>query len=326
MDTIRWGVLGTGGMARAMTEALHARSDAAVVAVASRSLERASDFADTLGVPHAFGTYDDLARFSDVDAVYVATTNDRHLANTLACLETDKAVLCEKPLGLNTEEVETMAGAARRRSVLLVEAMWMRFQPFLAKVDDLIAAGEIGEVRHVQAEFCFPLPYAPDNRWFSPDLGGGSLLDIGIYPLTLAYHVLGPPTATEAAAQLAPTGVDAQVGVTSQHADEALSVVTASFVADGAWEATVAGSEGRLRIHGPFHHSPRVTLHRRKHQGAEFDTSYDVSGLQFEVDEFHRCLGAGSTESDRHPLDDSIAIAEWMTEIRRICGIRYPGE
>lgn len=326
MDTTRWGVIGTGVMARAMTEALHARSDAAVVAVASRNLTRATAFGDTLGIERAFGTYDDLATADGIDAVYVATTNNHHLRNAMACMYAGKAVLCEKPLGRNTTEVETMANMARQRGVLLMEAMWMRFQPFLHKLDELIAGGSIGEIRHLHADFSIPVPYAPNNRWFDPQLGGGSLLDTGIYPLTLAYHLLGPPEASEAVAQLAPTGVDAQVGITSRHAGDALSILAGSFVADGAWDATVSGTEGRFRIHSPFHHSPRITHHRRSRRIAEYDTSYEVSGLQFELDEFHRCLAEGRVESERHPLDDSIAIAEWMTEVRRLCGIRYPGE
>ncbi len=326
METIHWGILGTGVMARAMTEALKARTDAAVEAVASRDRDRASGFAETLGIPHAFGSHQALASVDGIDAVYIATTNDRHLSNTLACLDAGKPVLCEKPLGINGAEVERMATAARRRDVLLMEAMWMRFQPFLARVERAIGEGAVGEVRHLHADFCIPLPFATDNRWFAPELGGGSLLDLGIYPLTLAYHLLGPPETTEAVAQLAPTGVDAQIGVTSRHPDGALAILTSSLVADGAWQATISGTDGRLVVHSPFHHATRVTLHRRGDQVAEYDTSYDVSGLQFEIDEFHACLAEGRTESLAHPLDDTIAIAEWMTEIRRLCGIHYPGE
>lgn len=326
MDTVRWGIVGTGVMARAMTEALQARTDAAVVAVASRDADRAASFATTLGIERSLPTYPELAATEDIDAVYVATTNDRHLEATLECLGGGKAVLCEKPLGRNTAEVAAMAKAARDGGVLLMEAMWMRFQPFLPKLEELIASGAIGEVRHLHADFCIPLPYAPDNRWFAPDLAGGSLLDVGIYPLTLAYHLFGPPETTEAVAQLAPTGVDAQIAVASRHPGETLAVLTGSLVTDGSLEATLAGTDGRLHVHAPFHHSPRLSLYRRNEQVAEYDTSYEVSGLQFEVDEFHACLAAGATESARHPLDDSIAIADWMTEIRRLCGIRYPGE
>jgi predicted dehydrogenase len=326
MTTFRWGILGTGVMARSMTEALKARSDAVVTAVGSRTAARAHEFAQTLGIPHAHGSYEELVDAPDVDIVYVATTNDQHLANTLACIDAGKAVLCEKPLGLNDHEVGQMADAAQRRGTFLMEAMWMRFQPFLTKVEALIAAGEIGTVRHLHADFCIPLPYAPDNRWFDPKQGGGSLLDLGVYPLTLAYHVLGEPRATVAMAQLAPTGVDAQIGVQSTHDSETLSVLTSSLVADGAWEATISGTTGRIRLHPPFHHSPRVTLHRRGELIASHDTSYGVSGLQFEIDEVHSCLRRGATESDRMPLDDSAAIAAWMTEVRRQCAIRYPGE
>jgi predicted dehydrogenase len=326
MTTFRWGILGTGVMARSMTEALKARSDAVVTAVGSRTASRARAFAETLGIPQAHGSYEELADDDAVDIVYVATTNEQHLATTLACIDAGKAVLCEKPLGLSDHEAEQMANAAQRTGTFLMEAMWMRFQPFLTKVETLISGGEMGTVRHLHADFSIPLPYAPDNRWFDPGQGGGSLLDLGIYPLTLAYHLLGVPLATTAIAQLAPTGVDAQIGVQSTHEGETISVLTSSLVADGAWEATISGTAGRIRVHSPFHHSPRVTLHRRGELVASHDTSYSVSGLQFEIDEVHACLSRGATESDRMPLDDSIAIAAWMTEVRRQCDIRYPGE
>lgn len=326
MTTIRWGIVGTGTMARSMTEALEARSDASVTAVGSRTESRARAFAETLGIPRAFRSYEAMADADDVDAVYVATTNDQHLAATLSCIEAGKAVLCEKPLGLNDAEVRRMTEAAERRQVFLMEAMWMRFQPFLAKVEALVADGAIGRVRHLHADFCIPLPYAANNRWFDPALGGGSLLDLGIYPLTLAYHMLGPPLETTAVAQLAPTGVDAQIGVQSRHEGAAVSILTSSLVADGSWEATLSGADGRIRMHAPFHQSPRVTVHRREELVATYDTSYEVSGLQFEVDEVHACLARGAVESDRMPWSDSIAIAEWMTGLRRQCGIEYPGE
>ncbi len=322
--TRRWGILGTGGIAATMAATLHAHPDAELVCVGSRSPERAGEFARRHGVPAAVASYEDLVTHEDVEVVYVATTNDQHHGNALAAISAGKAVLCEKPLGLNAGQVEDMVAAAASGDVFLMEAMWMRFLPFLERVDDLIRSGAVGTVHHVAAEFGFRAASDTDRRWFNPSLGGGSLLDLGIYPLTLAYHVLGFPRSTTGRAAVA-SGVDVHTVVASEHPGGTFSTLVSSFSVDGANEALISGSEGRIRVHGPFHRGVGITLEKDGHAEV-IDTGYPGTGFQFEVDEVHRGIAAGRIASDRHSHADSLALARWMDDIRSQVGVAFPGE
>ncbi|MBU1226689.1 MAG: Gfo/Idh/MocA family oxidoreductase [Actinobacteria bacterium] len=319
----KWGILGTGKMAAALVDAIR-EAGGEVAAVGSRAEGTAAAFADHHRIPLRFGTYQALAGLG-LDAVYVATTNDRHLSAALPVLREGVAVLCEKPLALDAAQAAAMADAARSSGAFLMEAMWMVFQPAFETLERLIAEGTIGTVHHIRADFGFPADLDPAGRLADPALGGGALLDIGIYPLTLAHALVGPPDRFEAVAVIGPTGVDLQVGVASVHGD-VLADLSASFLADASLEAVVSGSGGRLRLHAEFHHSPRITLHRRGEQAGAWDTSYPGSGYRFEVDEVHRCLAAGRLESQRRPLADTLEVMQWMDAIRARIGVVYPGE
>jgi len=321
--TTQWGILGTGQMAAALVGAIR-EVGGEVVAVASRADATAEAFAGRHAIPQWFGSYSALAN-PGLDAVYVATTNQRHLADAVPILEAGVGVLCEKPLALDAAQAATMAEAARSSGSFLMEAMWMVFQPAFEKMERLIGEGAIGAVHQVQADFGFPADLDPAGRLADPALGGGALLDIGIYPLSFAHALLGPPTRFEAVAVIGSTGVDLQVGVASVHGD-VLADLSVSFLADSSLEAVVSGSWGRLRLHAPFHHSPRITLHRRGDQVDMWETSYQGSGYRFEVEEVQRCLAAGLTESDRRPLSDTLEVMQWMDGIRERIGVTYPGE
>jgi predicted dehydrogenase len=197
-----------------------------------------------------------------------------------------------------------------------MEAMWSRFLPFFSLVLDQLSAGTIGPVRAVHADLGFPLDRPEDRRWWAPGLGGGALLDLGVYPLSLIHALLGPPDEFGAAGVPAATGVDAQVVVASRHGD-AVATAAASFTADMALDAVVAGREGRLRIHAPFHHSPLVTVHRRDRTVEAIDTSFEGSGYRGEAEEVQRCVRAGLVESELRPLDETLAVMWWMDGIRR---------
>ncbi|MFQ5553770.1 MAG: Gfo/Idh/MocA family protein [Acidimicrobiia bacterium] len=326
METVRWGVVGTGGMAAKMAATLASVEEARVVAVGSRSLDTAEFFAGAHGIEAAVGSHDAVATCEDVDVVYVATTNELHHANVLASIAAGKPVLCEKPLALNRAQAHEMIESARQADLFLMEAMWMRFQPFLAKVDELIESGAIGNVGHLQATFGFPANPDPQRRWFSRSLGGGSLLDLGIYPVTLAYHVLGPPTSCSTEADVSTEGIDRQITIASTHPGGAMSTLSASILSDTANEAVISGTKGRIRVHAPFHHSRLVTLEREGAVVATFDVGYDGSGLEFQIDHVHRCLEAGHLESPTMPSTDSLAILAWMDAVRRQSGVMYPGE
>jgi predicted dehydrogenase len=264
-----------------------------------------------------------VAERDDVDVVYVATTNDLHLQNTLDCVELGKPVLCEKPIGINAQQARTMLEAAGEAGVFVMEAMWSRFQPFVAKVDELITSGAIGEIGQVLIDFCYLAPEDASRRWMKRELGGGALLDIGIYPLSLIHHWLGSPESFEAMARLGPTGVDIETNVLSRHAGGASGVAVSSFATDGANEGIIAGSEGLIRIHSPFHHSQVVTVEREGEVLATHDVGYEGHGFKFEVAEVEKCLAEGLIESPMRPHRDTLEVMEWMDAIRARCGIEF---
>lgn len=320
METIRWGIAGTGGMAAAVAAAIRDEPDAEVVAVSSRDADRARTFAGAVGAEHAVTSVAELAA-RPVDAVYVASTNDRHHQDALDAIAGGRAVLCEKPFTLHADEALEVVQAARGAGVFLMEAMWMRFHPAFLELERLVGEGAIGRPRLVQADFGFPADPDPTARWLSAALGGGALLDIGVYPLTLAVSLLGAPTEARALAEMASTGVDAQLSVAMRHAD-GLSSWSSSFLVDSGVEATVAGEDGSLRLHAPFHHASELTRRVRGRVVERVEVGAEENGYAYEVREVHRCLRAGATESPRMPLDLTLLIMRWLDEIGRQIGDR----
>jgi predicted dehydrogenase len=322
----RWGVLGTGGIARALTAAIRAE-DGEVVAVASGSQDRAAAFATEHGIAQAVAPHHALFELADeLDVVYVGTTNERHHADLLAALAAGLPVLGEKPFTLDLPQAEEVIAVARRERRFVMEAMWMRFQPAFLEVERRVAAGEIGEPLHAQADFGIAATPDPHRRWFDRAQGGGALLDVGIYPLTFVTAVLGEPVEARALGELATTGVDAAVSVAMRHAGGGLSSWSCSFVADTGIEATVAGAEGSLRVHGPFHSAGRLTLRRRTEVVEEHPLVDAGLGYRLEVAEVHRCLDRGATESERMPWDLTLTGMRWLDELRRQVGVTYPHE
>ena len=325
MDKIRWAILATGGIAASLADTIASMPDGEVIAVGSRSEETARAFAARHGIPRWYGSYDEAAQDPDVAAVYVATTNDLHHDNVLAAVAAGKAVLNEKPFALGASQAEAMIAAASDAGVFLMEAMWMRFQPYFTDLKRLISDGVVGDVRWVQADFGFPGDPKTQQRLFDPALGGGGLLDLGVYPLTFATTLLGMPTEFRVLDTPAESGVDAQLGIVLRHHGNALSMSSTSLIADLSGEATVGGTTGRIRVHAPFHHSQRLTIHRRGDQVEEIDASYEGSGYQFEVAEVHRCLREGLTESPVMPLSHSLAMMRLLDDIRAEIGLRFRG-
>lgn len=324
--TLRWGILGTGGIARKMVDAVGARGGT-VTAVASADAGRARAFADEYGIANAYGRHHDLlGRPEDVDVVYVATTNDRHQADAMACIEAGVPALVEKPFTLDLEQAEAVAAAARTAGVFVMEAMWMRFQPAFIEVERRVAAGLVGEPLLAQADFGIAALPDSGRRWFARELGGGALLDVGIYPLTFVSSILGTPTEASALGVLAETGVDASASVAMRHGEERLSSWSCSFVADTGVEATVAGSEGSIRVHGPFHDAGRLSVRRGSEVVEEHTLEGPENGFEHEVAEVERCLADGVTESARMPLALTLTTMRWLDELRRQVGVVYPHE
>lgn len=325
MKQVRWGIMGAGRIAAALVEAIRQVPGGEVVAIGSTSSERASAFAELHGIPGRYSTYEDVAADPNVDAVYVATTNNLHLANTLVSVDHGKPVLCEKPFALNRRQAEEMVAAARASGVFLMEAMWMRFQPATSRVEAIVRSGRIGDLRSVVADFGFVAGPHPSDRLFDRTLGGGTVMDLGVYVVTFATLLLGPPTSITASGQMSAAGIDEQAGILLRHRG-GMSTLSTSFIADSSMEAIVAGSDGHIRVHAPFHHSPRLTIERRGEVVETIDTSYEGSGYRFEVEEVHRCLLEGATESQRMSLDDTLTVMSTLDEIRDQIGLVFPGE
>lgn len=325
--TIRWGIAATGGIAGRFAEAFghlaDAGEDCALVAVGSRAQGTADGFAARHGIGRAHGSYADLAADPDVDVVYVASLQPGHMDDTVRFLEAGKHVLVEKPMALNATEVDTMVAAAEANDRFLMEAMWMRFNPAHAALVDAIRAGRIGEVRRVNADFSIGVPFDPDHRLWNPGKGGGALLDLGVYPVTLAWWVLGEPDSVAAVGRVAPTGVDEQTTLLCGWDGGVAATLTCGIGAGGTMTARIDGTEGYVEIPAPFHASDRATIHAR---GERVEIEEAPASLHHQVFEVHRCLRAGERESPRMPLATSRALLARLDGVRAGLGVRYPSE
>ncbi|WP_020574394.1 Gfo/Idh/MocA family protein [Actinopolymorpha alba] len=324
---IRWGIVATGNIATVFARDLALLADHEVVAVGSRSLERAKTFAEKYDVRRAYGSYTEVADDPDVDVVYVATPHSDHLATARYAIQAGKAVLCEKALTVNAAEARELIALAREKQVFLMEAMWMRCNPLHLRLRELVAAGAIGEPRSVQASLGFLATYDPNDRLFAPELAGGALLDVGVYPVSLAHHLLGAPRSVRATGTLAPTGVDATVGMLLDYDGDAVANLTGSLTGSLPNTASVAGTDGWIDLPRSFHDTHQFTLHRPDGEDPE---TYAVEllgvGYTYEAMEVARCLRDGLLESPLVSWADSLAVMEVLDAARGQLGVRYPGD
>jgi predicted dehydrogenase len=320
---IRWGILGTGKIAKAFATALRELPDAELAAVASRSLDSATAFAAEYGAPRAHGNYQALAEDDSVDAIYIATPHAMHHENAIMCLNGGKALLVEKAFTLNRRQAQDIATLARERNLFVMEAMWTRFQPAVLEARRMIGMGEIGNVHSLQADFGFAAEAGPEHRLFNPALGGGSLLDLGIYPLSMAAFFLGPVKGVRGYGELTPAGVDAQASFVLQHEGGALSACSCSLNARTPTTLTVCGDKGFLRLHGRFHHTERFTIGLNDGSEREFHFPRIGNGYAHEALEVGRCLRQGLLESPAMPLDETVALMGVLDELRGQIGVRY---
>jgi predicted dehydrogenase len=318
--TTRWAIVGTGGIAAQMARTLGPMPDADLTAVVSRTTDRAKAFAAEHGVARAS---DDLGSIlGDVAAVYVATPHIAHSEPTIAALEAGVGVLCEKPLTVSHAESRRLVGAARDTGTFLMEAMWSRFIPAIRRAQDLVAKGMVGEVRSVEASFSLVRDLPPEHRLRNRALGGGTTLDLGVYPLTIAHLFLGAPKSSQVVGHV-DHGVDIHASTLSEHPG-GWSHTTSSLIADTPNEAVIAGSDGRIRLHRPHHHPTRITIERGDGGVVEtIDLPYAGTGFEFQVEEVHRCLAEGLTESAVVPHQTTLEVAHWMDDIMGALGVAY---
>lgn len=323
---IRWGILGPGHISRSFAAALQEADGATLVAVGSRDLARAQSFAAEFGGGRAYGSYEELANAPDVDAVYVGTPHSLHEAHATLCLDAGRHVLCEKPLALNATQARRMAALARDRGLVLMEALWTRFLPAIRDLQRRIGDGALGEVRTIHADFAFRARFDPRGRLFAPELGGGALLDLGIYPLTLAFLVGGPPLEVQATSKIGATGVDEETSLLLRHRGDVSSRLYCGLTVDTACEAQIVGTRGRIVVPRPWWGARKFDLHGRDGQVERFEFERRGRGYTYEAEAFMDLVRSGRTESELMPLDESVAVLEVMDAIRARSGVRYPGE
>jgi predicted dehydrogenase len=322
---IRWGVAGPGGIAARFAQGMALVDDGEIRAVASRSVERAEAFADSFEIKTRYGDYAALAEDPEVDVVYVATPHVRHEADTVMFVEAGKHVLCEKPFALNARQARRMVDAARASGVFLMEALWSRFLPAYRRLAEVLAEGRIGEPLMVEGDFGFRRPVVPEHRLFDLQLGGGALLDLGIYPVHLCSLVFGAPERVLASGMVGSTGVDEQVAAVLHHPGGGLGVVKAAIRVALACTARISGSEGWIDLPAFMHCPQWISVGGPK--GVErIDGAFEGEGLRFQVAEVHRCLAAGLTESPVMPLDESLTMMATLDAIRAQLGLVYPGD
>ena len=326
MDKIRWGILGTGTIAGKFAEGLALLPDAELTAVGSRAQETADTFGHAFGVPRRHGSYEALSRDPEVDVVYVASPHVGHKDHGILCLNAGKAVLCEKPLTINADEARALVSVARDRKVFLMEAMWTRFIPLVCRLRELLAEGVIGDVRLVRADFGGRAEIDPQSRLFDRAVGGGALLDIGVYCVSFASMVLGAqPQRIASIANIGETDVDEEAGMIFGYAGGAMAVLFSAIRTATPQAADILGAEGGIEIDPPFWHAQSATLVTEGRR-QKLDVTYEGNGYQYEAVEVGRCLREGKLESDVMSLDESVAVMETMDRVRAQWGLKYPTE
>ena len=325
-ERFRWGILGTGAIATKFATGLRAVPDAQLSAVGSRSQATADAFADRFGAPRRHASYEALAGDADVDAIYVATPHSLHRENSMLCLRAGKAVLCEKPFTINAAQAQDVIDVAREQGCFLMEAMWTRFIPAMVRVRELLAGGAIGEVQLISADFGYRAPVNPEHRLFDPAMGGGALLDVGVYNLSLASMVFGPRAQVASWAHLGQTGVDERAGMVLGYDEGQMAVLHTAVRTNTPQEALIMGTEGWIRLHSPWWCPDTFTISAPGKEDEVIHLPFEGNGYGYEAAEVMNCVRAGGLESDMLPLDETLQVMHTMDQIRAQWGLKYPME
>ena len=326
LKKIRWGILGTGYIAGKFAEALSVIPDAELVAVGSRTQKSADTFAKKYSVPKAYDRYQGPLEDPNVDVIYIATVNNCHRENCLAAIEAGKPILCEKPFMVNSSEAEEVIAFAQKKKVFLMEALWTRFIPAFQKARQMWEDGTIGDLYMAMSEFGFISERDMSNPLYNPALAGGSFLDVGAYPVSLAHIVFGEPDSVVGLANMGPTGVDEQAGMLFGYHSGQMAVGYSSFHIESPKEATVLGTKGYIHIHSPFYCPSGFTLHLNGQEPQTFEFPYEGNGWNYEAVEVMECLRDGKLTSDLVPHEETLALARTMDRFRDQINLKYPCE
>jgi predicted dehydrogenase len=327
MEKIRWGILSTGSIAHSFAKDLKLIPDAELIAVGSRSQSAADAFAQEYDIPNPHASYESLAQDPDVDVIYVATPHTLHAENSILCMRAGKAVLCEKAFAINAAEAEKMIRVAREEKVFLMEAMVTRHFPVIFQIQDWIKEGKIGEVRIVKATRCAKGSFDNFTRHLKPELGGGSLLDVGIYVISFASMIYGkPPKKSMGIGYIGSSGSDEQSAALLEYDAGAMAILTFALRTDAVNEAYIYGSEGYIKVDPTFAVAEKATLFQENEDPVSVEIPIEGNGLNYETREVMRCIRSGELESPRMPLNESLEIMKIMDEIRAPWPLKYPND
>ncbi len=317
MKTVKWGILGLGKIAQYFVEDLLKVDNAELYAVASRSLTKAEEFSNNFQAKKAYGSYEELYKDDNVDVIYIATPHAFHYQNALDAIKSKKAVLCEKPIALNAIQAQEMIEAARTHNVFFMEAIWTNFMPHLDKTLEISSEKRYGDIKHINAEFCFKANYDPKGRLFNPLLGGGALLDIGMYPVFLSLKLLGIPKEIKATQKQAKTGVDMETSIQFIYPNGATAILFCSFDKTTPSEAIIEFENATVKLHSRFHQTDEMSIN---YNGSVeyFNFNYRHRGYNFEIQHVQDCLSKGLTESPKLTLDFSLSLMKILDEIKTI--------
>ena len=326
MKNFSWGILGTGGIAQAFVNDLPRAEGHSVVAVGSRSLDKAQKFASTITGAAAYGTYGDLVADKKVDAIYVATPHPMHEEHSLLAMNAGKPVLCEKPFAMSAKQAQTMIDVSHANGVALLEAMWTRYLPHIAMVRTILSSGVLGQIQTVESDHGQRLADRGIDRLVDPNLGGGALLDLGIYPISFAHLVLGTPAHITARAVMTDRGVDAQTSAIFDYNNGAQAIINTTMIAQTPCRAVVSGLLGRLEIDRTFYNPTSMRVVLFDGPTTEYPNSYSGHGLREQAIEMARVVHAGHLESPLMPHQETISVMKSMDEIRRQIKLTFPFE
>ena len=325
MSNFSWGILGPGGIAQAFAKDLTFIEGHTIGAVGSRSITNAQSFANTFGGT-AYGSYEELVADSSIDAIYVATPHPAHHDNVIMALNAGKPVLCEKPFAVNAKQAQAMVDAAAKNEVALMEAMWARFLPHYAKVREIVASGVLGPILSIHADHGQRLADQGIARLVDPQLAGGALLDLGIYPISFAHMILGNPSSITSTAVMTDRGVDAQTSMIFNYDNGAQAVLTTTMIEQTPCRAVVAGLHGWLEIDRTFYNPASMRVILNDGSVTEYPNAYTGHGLREQAESFKQIVQSGAVESKVLTWKDTVDIMKSMDTVRSQIGLKYPFE
>ena len=325
IQKLRWGILGAGKIAMTFTRDMELTEKHELVMVGSRNKDKANEFAKNIAFEPSTGSYEDVLQSPDVDIVYIATPHHAHVELTLACMETGKHVLCEKPMGVNRKEVTKMVEASRQKGVFLMEGLWSRFNPAIQALIQDIELNKIGTIKYINADFCFTAKQDPNARLLNPNLAGGSLLDVGIYPIFLSYILLGKPNSILADAHFFSTGVDSQAAMIFNY-DDALCILKSGFTSTSNAPAMICGSQGTIAIQPRWHETEAFEMVSSDGEKSSYKYPKIGKGYTYEMDECLACIRGGHIESNIWSHQNSLDLIALLDEVRQKIKLVYPFE